>query len=141
MKKKDEIVFNNIEVLRRKGNLTYRNLAKKMDVKPQMIANIKNGSRGIGTELLKKFAKALKVDESVLLKGIENSQDKNDDWTMKALVESMQGQINVQSLGIESLLKRIEAQGKALQSLQEHCNRISRKLAEAASKGDITVLG
>lgn len=67
MNKKDEIIWNNIETLRKQRGWTYTELAKRAGTGTSGIGNIKQGIRGIGNALIKKFAAAFNVDEEVLL--------------------------------------------------------------------------
>lgn len=123
MKPKDRIIWNNIEHLRIKNNLSYTELAAKIGTKPQTLNNIKSGVRGIGSELLKKFADAFNISEGELLMESPALKEKNlpESTSPEKLVfyQSLQNQLRLINLSLEGMLDRINAQGNALQIAQE----------------------
>lgn len=67
MKRRDEIIWNNISRLTKEKGWSLTKLAKEAGTNTSALNNIKSGVRGIGNDLLKKFADAFKVDQAVLL--------------------------------------------------------------------------
>lgn len=67
MKRRDEIIWNNINRISKEKGWNLTRLAKEAGTNTSALNNIKSGVRGIGNDLLKKFADAFKVDQAVLL--------------------------------------------------------------------------
>ena len=70
---KDQIIWCNIERILFKKGWSYAELARQAKTRPQALNSIKNGIRGCGPNLLKRFATALGVDVSELLNTNENN--------------------------------------------------------------------
>lgn len=65
---KDEIIWNNVEMLLLKKGWSLSRFAKEAHTRPQALNSIKSGIRGIGPNLLKRFAAALGVEIEEMLK-------------------------------------------------------------------------
>lgn len=68
MKKRDEIIWNNVLKLANKKGWNKTRLAKEVGTNTSVLNNIKDSTRGIGNKLLAKFSVALEVSKSDLLK-------------------------------------------------------------------------
>jgi DNA-binding Xre family transcriptional regulator len=68
MKKRDEIIWNNVLKLANKKGWNKTRLAKEVGTNTSVLNNIKDSTRGIGNKLLAKFSVALEVSESEWIK-------------------------------------------------------------------------
>lgn len=169
MKRRDEIIWNNISRLTKEKGWSLTKLAKEAGTNTSALNNIKSGVRGIGNDLLKKFADAFKVDQAVLLSEPITSPTKEGKTVSEGtsreimlLFETMRDAMKEQSKRLDDQTRHIEdavkvitryknelqtiqesnaSLNQAIDSINETLIRIKGRMADAARSGRVEDLG
>ena len=135
MTEKDKIIWNNIEKLLSQKRWTLARLAKEAQTRPQTINSIKTGERGIGKDLLSRFAIALNVDVAELLSSNSlNLCPVNCDLEMMHICKKVKDIRDSKSHWWNSLEQNINSFYTGLENDQEHHTGTQKPAASTGVK-------
>lgn len=133
MGRRDEIIWENVDRIRKQKKLTKKRLADLAGTAPQYLTQLKNG-RGFGNDILERLADALDVDVSVLMQGAP--EDKKGDKTAE-LLEKLVDSLTARVKTLEKEIARYQA---SEDSQWERINKITDALLEYRTSGNRSVL-
>jgi len=139
-----KILENAYKIAKTKGIKTKSALAKKAGTTPQTLNNIQDGTRSMGKSIKKKLADALHVKESELLpagSATPPPSSTEPPWELKALITSLQSNINALTDRVNALKNYTEAQESRLLEQKKQIGTITAALLRCEEQKDFLPLG